>query len=123
MLKLSKKIFVAIGSLEYLYNKSREDGEIKPATANEISDYLDASLDTVKQTLYDLKRNGYIVSKQGIFGGYYLVKPLDKITYENILYSLKDKTKIWRENKLENAILKSFSKISVLDILKIKEFL
>ena len=39
----------------------------------------------LEQILVDMKRQGYVASRRGKLGGYYLLKPADKITFGQIL--------------------------------------
>jgi Rrf2 family protein len=77
---LSKRCKYAFKTLIYLAKK--EKGTITKTT--EIAERENIPKKFLEQILIDLKRVGYVASRQGNSGGYYLLKPANKITIAEI---------------------------------------
>ncbi len=82
---MSKRCKYALKTLSLL---ARHDKYVPVPTAK-ISAEATVPRKFLEQILLELKKNGYVASKQGSVGGYYLLKPADQITVAEI-YRLMD---------------------------------
>lgn len=83
---ISKKMKYALKALTYLAKHSSKDQCIKTQI---ISEEEQIPKKFLEQILLELKKHGYVNSKQGNIGGYYIMKHTENVTIKD-LYRLFD---------------------------------
>lgn len=81
-------------ALKYLSdqsNKAESDGLI---SAREICDEFNTPFDTTAKVMQTMNNHGLLKSVKGIKGGYSLLKPLDQISYMELVMMIEGKDEI-----------------------------
>ena len=87
MLKFSKKVEYGLIALQYMSKK--RIGEL--TTARELSERHKISLVLMGKLLQRLAQKNFIVSIQGVKGGYFLAKPPEQITVQSVITAIEGK--------------------------------
>ena len=82
---ISKRTKYGLKALSYLSKQTAG----KPVLISEIATTQNISQKFLESILLDLKKKGFLGSKKGKGGGYYLIKPGDQITMASIFRSLE----------------------------------
>ena len=82
---ISKRTKYGLKALSYLSKQT----EGKPVLISEIATTQNISQKFLESILLDLKKKGFLGSKKGKGGGYYLIKPGDQITMASIFRALE----------------------------------
>lgn len=82
---LSKKTKYGLKALTYIANQKHSD----PIGISEIAESENISRKFLESILLSLKNSGFLKSKKGKQGGYYLNRPASEITMANILRVLE----------------------------------
>ena len=82
---ISKRTKYGLKALSYL--SKQEDR--KPILISEIATTQNISQKFLESILLDLKKKGFLASKKGKGGGYYLIKPGNEITVASIFRALE----------------------------------
>ena len=82
---ISKRTKYGLKALSYLSKQT----EGKPILISEIATTQSISQKFLESILLDLKKKGFLGSKKGKGGGYYLIKPGDQITMASIFRALE----------------------------------
>jgi Rrf2 family protein len=88
MLRLSKRVEYGLIALQQL----ARSGNV--LTAREIADENGISYDLVAKILQDLKRDGMILSQQGVRGGYTLMLAPQQISVSRVIDALEEENSI-----------------------------
>ncbi len=88
MLRLSKRVEYGLIALQQL----ARSGDV--LTAREIADENDISYDLVAKIMQDLKRDGMILSQQGVRGGYSLMLAPQQISVSRVIDALEEDSSI-----------------------------
>jgi Rrf2 family protein len=88
MLRLSKRVEYGLIALQQL----ARSGNV--LTAREIADENDISYDLVAKIMQDLKRDGMILSQQGVRGGYTLMLAPQQISVSRVIDALEEDSSI-----------------------------
>ena len=88
MLRLSKRVEYGLVALQHL----ARNGEV--ATVREISDENNISYDLLAKIMQDLKKDGMVVSSQGMRGGYALMLAPAQITVSRVMDALEEQNTI-----------------------------
>lgn len=83
---ISKKMKYALKALIHIANHQETEGYVK---AHDIAEQAQIPKKFLEQILLDLKKGRIINSKQGNVGGYYFIKPPNKVTLADV-YRLID---------------------------------
>ena len=83
---ISKKMKYALKALTYLARHSSKDLCIKTQTISE-QEHIPKKF--LEQILLELKKHGFVNSKQGNIGGYYIMKHTENVTLKDV-YRLFD---------------------------------
>lgn len=84
MMKFSKKVEYALIALLHISKKL--NGEL--TTARELSDKFSISLELMGKILQNLAKSGFIISVQGVKGGYYLALSIDQINVSSVISAI-----------------------------------
>lgn len=82
---ISKRTKYGLKALSYL---SKQEAK-KPILISEIATTQNISQKFLESILLDLKKKGFLASKKGKGGGYYLIKPGNEITVASIFRALE----------------------------------
>ena len=82
---LSKKTKYGLKALTYLANKPKNE----PVLISEIATSEKISLKFLESILLTLRKNGFLASKKGKGGGYYLIRPAEEIKISSIIRILE----------------------------------
>ena len=82
---ISKRTKYGLKALSYLAKQE----PLKPVLISEISSRENISLKFLESILLDLKKRGFLGSKKGKGGGYYLLKPANEISIASVLRVLE----------------------------------
>ena len=85
MLKFSKKVEYALTAL--LHMSKKKGGEL--TTARELADKFVISQELMGKLLQRLAQNKFIISVQGVKGGYFLAKPPDQISAQSVINAIE----------------------------------
>jgi len=85
MLKFSKKVEYALTAL--LYMSKKRSGEL--TTARELSNRFKISLELMGKLLQRLAKNKFIISVQGVKGGYFLAKSPEQISAQSVINAIE----------------------------------
>lgn len=89
MLRLSKRVEYGLVALQHLArNGGMSDHGV--ATVREISDENNISYDLLAKIMQDLKKDGMVVSSQGVRGGYALMLAPNQITVTRVMDALEE---------------------------------
>ncbi len=88
MLRLSKRVEYGLIALQQL----ARSGNV--LTAREIADENNISYDLVAKIMQDLKRDGMILSQQGVRGGYTLMLAPQQISVSRVIDALEEESSI-----------------------------
>lgn len=86
MLRLSKKIEYGIIAMRHMATKS--SGGV--TTAKEMSDRYDIPYELLAKVLQRLAKKGLIISHQGVYGGYTLVRNASEISLASIIGAIEE---------------------------------
>jgi Rrf2 family protein len=85
MIRLSKKVEYALIALQHISQKKL--GEL--TTARELSEKYKISHELIGKILQRLARENFIKSVQGIKGGYFQAKPIEKINLAEVIEAIE----------------------------------
>jgi Rrf2 family iron-sulfur cluster assembly transcriptional regulator len=88
MLRLSKRVEYGLVALQHLAKRSAV------STVREIADVNGISYDLLAKIMQDLKRDGIILSQQGVRGGYTMILAPEQISLSRVLNALEAETSI-----------------------------
>lgn len=89
MLKLTKKADYGLIALRHLAVQPCGTGTMRPsASAKDIADSYRVPLPLLSKVLQKLVRDGFLVSEQGVNGGYRLAKPASEINALEVIRSI-----------------------------------
>ena len=83
MIKLSKKVEYALLALQYMGARAPD-----LVSAKEMSESLNISFEFLSKTLQTLMKGGFVMSHQGIKGGYTLIKKPEDINIASVILAL-----------------------------------
>ena len=88
MLRLSKRVEYGLVALQHLARSS------SVSTVREIADESGISYDLLAKIMQDLKRDGMVMSHQGVRGGYTLMLAPQQITVTRVVDALEEENSI-----------------------------
>ncbi len=90
MIRLSKKVEYALIALQHISQKNFEE----LTTARELSEKYKISHELIGKILQKLARENFIKSVQGIKGGYFMAKPIEKINLAEVIEAIEGPLRI-----------------------------
>jgi FeS assembly SUF system regulator len=90
MLRISKKADYALIAMKHLAGEARDD----TASAREIAERYDVSLDLLAKVLQGLARQGFLASHKGVHGGYHLARSTSAISVSDIIEAIDGPVRI-----------------------------
>ncbi len=90
MLKINKKVEYALMALKYISDKE----ETRLVSAREICDEFQTPFDTTAKVMQVMNNHGVLKSVKGIKGGYSLLRPLEKISYMELVQMIEGKDEL-----------------------------
>lgn len=91
MLKINKKVEYALMALKFM-----ADSENRLTSAREICDEFKTPFDTTAKVMQLMNNNDILKSVQGTKGGYSLNRPLEEVTYMQLVRMIEGKNNIGR---------------------------
>lgn len=92
MLKINKKVEYALMALKFMADKSTPDNlEHTLTSAREVCDEFQTPFDTTAKVMQLMNNQDILKSVKGIKGGYSLNKPLEEITYMQLVRLIEGK--------------------------------
>lgn len=86
MLKINKKVEYALIALKFMATQKRDDQQDpKLTTAREVCDHFNTPFDTTAKVMQRMNAHNILNSVKGIKGGYSLARPLNEITYIDLI--------------------------------------
>ena len=120
MLKINKKVEYALMALKFMADKTHsaipnnQDNEVVILTsAREICDEFNTPFDTTAKVMQLMNNHDILKSVKGIKGGYSINKPLNAITYMQLVRLIEGKTEVGRVCVSDKGTCELFGKCNI----------